>query len=331
MTQQDSRFNPMIENAFREGYRAFHSCIRFYGAFHVGFISFLCMQLLSFLLFFSYFSQSLAAACGLALFFLTLFSYFVLLFFFQAKKPEQFLTIRSRFSQTCQAILPFTKEDPEFLLSLSRSLDEFALFLSQKEIVFYSSNHSIKALNPLIQKFKIWLYWKNFHQMKELLFLQSSELLVLLVKQLPTDLGVHAALAEVYTKLCKLYVHPKKINQASSLPWISPDYLGIPMKEQFLFYSKKAIEECTILENLAPKDPWVLAHLAEIYRLQEKAEEEIRQCEQLLELTPDNTELLFQLGVLYFQEGHSAKGLKIYELLQKEPSNKASQLIQHYS
>jgi hypothetical protein len=47
------------------------------------------------LIFFPYFSQSLAAACALALFFLTLFSYCVLLFFFQAKKEEQFLRIRT--------------------------------------------------------------------------------------------------------------------------------------------------------------------------------------------------------------------------------------------
>jgi len=103
------------------------------------------------------------------------------------------------------------------------------------------------------------------------------------------------------------------------------------MKQQFLLYSNKAIEEFKVLEDLSCRDPWVLAQLAEIYRLQEKAEEEIYQCEELLRLTPDNIELLFKLGVLYFQEGYSAKGLRIYELLQKDPSDKAIKLIQYYN
>ncbi len=331
MTNQDPRFPPALELAMQDGYEKFKSCIRFYGLFHVSFISFLCLQLLAFLLFFSYFSQSLTAACGLAFFFLTLFSYFVLLFFFQAKKPEQLLTIQSQFYNTCQSLIPFPSESSQSLLTLSGALEEFTLFLSEKEPIFYSSPLAIKALCPLVQKFKIWLHWKNFHQMKELLFLQSIEILISLIKQLPTNIEVHAGLAEAYSKLSRIYVHPKKINASHLTPWISPEYLSSSMNLQFLLYSNKAIEEFKILENLSCKDPWILAQLAEIYRLQEKAEEEIYQCEELLKLTPDNIELLFQLGVLYFQEGYSAKGLKIYELLQKSTSDRANKLIQHYN
>ena len=330
MTTEENRFHFALEAAFQEGYDAFKSCIRFYGLFHVSFISFLGLQLLSFLLFFSYFSKSLTAACGLALFFLTLFSYFVLLFFFQAKKPQQLLTIRSRFCETCQSLLAIPKEDPESLLTVSRALEEFAFFLGKKEPSFYASSFTIKALVPLALKFTIWLHWKNFHQMKELFLTQSIETIISLIKRAPTNLELHAALAESYTKLSKLYIHPQKI-QEDTLPWISPEYSSSFMNEQFLLYSGKAIEEFKILEDLAPKDPWVLVHLAEIYRLQEKAEEEIRHCEELLKLTPDNGDLLFQLGVLYFREGYSAKGLKMYELLQNDSSEKAGKLIQHYN
>jgi tetratricopeptide (TPR) repeat protein len=331
MTTEENRFHSALENAFQEGYNSFKSCIRFYGLFHVSFISFSCMQLLSFLLFFSYFSKSLMAAFGLALFFLTLFSYFVLLFFFQAKKPQQLLTIRARFCETSQSLLHLSKEDPQALLTVSRALEEFALFLSKKEPSFYASSFTLKAFLPLALKFKIWLHWKDFLQMKQLFFQQSIEIIISLIKKAPTDLELHACLAESYTKLCKLYVHPQKMQMESVLPWISPEYSSSFMHEPFLLYSGKAIEEFKILEDLAPKDPWVLAHLAEIYRLQERAEEEIRHCEELLKLTPDNGELLFQLGVLYFKEGYSAKGLKMYELLQNDSSEKAGKLIQYYN
>jgi tetratricopeptide (TPR) repeat protein len=331
MQNQDHRVPSQLEAALHGGYESFKSCIRFYGLFHISFISFLCMQLLAFLLFFSYFSQSLTAACGLALFFLTLFSYFVLLFFFQAKKPEQLIGIRDRFCSTCKSRLPSLEKNSKSNLTISGALEDFALFLHQKELYFYTPPLKIKALAPLAQKFKIWLHWKNFHQMKEILFLESIEILISLVKQFPTDVDVHASLAGAYTKLCKIYLHPAKIDPSFHLPWTSPEYLTPSMKQQFLLYSDKAIEEFQILEDLSCKDPWIVAQLAEIYRLQEKTEEEISQCEELLRLTPDNVELLFQLGVLYFQEGYSAKGLRIYELLQKDPSDKANKLIQHYS
>lgn len=331
MEHQNSRSYSNLEKPFQEAFDAFKSCICFYGIFHVSFISFLCAQLLVFLLFFSYFSQSLAAACGLALFFLTLFCYFVLLFFFQAKKPEQLQNIRARFLESCQAHIPLSDADPSSLLCLSEALDEFAHYLGQRELLFYASNFPIKALIPISEKFKIWLYWKSFHQMKEIFLAKSIEIAIALVKKLPTNIEIHASLAESYTKLCKLYVLPQKIDPSFSLPWISPEYTSPFMKDQFLFYSNKAIEEFKILEDLSSKDPWVLAHLAEIYRLQEKAEDEILQCEELLKLTPHNVELLFKLGILYFKEGYAAKGLRIYEVLQKDTSDKAQKLIEYYS
>lgn len=256
------------------------------------------------------------AACGLALFFLTLFSYFVLLFFFQAKKPQQFSSLQNQ-------LLSFLAQDDAF--SRSQILEEFTHFLASEEPVFYKSSIPIPALAPILQKFNIWMHWKHFHQMKELLLEQSIQELNSLVKKTPTNLEVHGKLAETYTKLCKLYLPPK------NLSWVSPEYVGPHLKGMFQIYSQKAVEEFKILEDLSSQDPWALAGLAEIYRLQEKAEEEISQCEKLLELTPDNSDLLLQLGILYFQKGHASKGLKIYELLQRDSSTKAEQLIQYYS
>lgn len=329
MTYEDSRLQDVFEKAFEEGAKSFLSCTRFYSFFHIGFITFLCLQLLAFLLFFSYFSQSLIAACGLALFFLTVFSYLVLLFFFQAKKPQQLLAICSRFEEICSIAFPFPKEQPDFLLSRAHAFQEFAFFLTEQELDFYDPLIPIASLRPLIQKFTIWVHWKNFHQMKELLLEKTVRSLIAAVKVLPTDEEIHATLAVGYINLCKLYVHPKKLH--SSLPWISPEYSSSSMKDSFSFYAQKAIEECKILQDLQPKNPWVLAHLAEIYHLQEKTQEEIHSCEELLSLTPNNTDLLFQLGVLYFQEGQPGKGLQIYKQLQEDCVDKAQRLIEYYA
>jgi tetratricopeptide (TPR) repeat protein len=316
------------ESTFFTSYQKFQSCIRFYGYFHIAFISFLCLQLLCFLLFFSYFSQSLVAAFSIALFFLTIFSYFVLLFFFQAKKPEQLLLIRSEFIDACEKQTAFSANSPEYLLTLSSALEEFSTFLGGQSFSFYTTSLSSKALAPLIEKFNIWLHWKNFHSMQEMLLLESAKRLISLIKQAPMDLEAHGNLAEIYMQLSKLYVHPKKLDL--SFLWISPDYFSSEMQEKFLFYSKKAIEEFKILESCSSSDAWIYAHLAEIYRLQERPEEEILQCEKLLEISAQNIEVLFRLGVLYFQQGMNAKALKLYETLLQESPEKAAALIEHY-
>lgn len=318
------------ELAFEEGYQKFKSCIYFYGYFHIGFISFLSLQLLSFLLFFSYFSQSLVAACALAVFFLTLFSYFVLLFFFQAKKPEQMLSIRSNFFKACESHLSHYKDSSTALFMLCTDLHEFVSFLNTKESFFYTSPIPFQTIKPLAEKFKVWLYWKNFHELKELFFLLSIKQLVELVKQAPTDLEVHGNLAKTYLDLSKLYVHPEKSDSSALKVWISPEYTSIQMKEKFLFYSKKALEEFKILEEFSPNNPWVYAHLAEIYRLQGNLPLEIETYEKLLEASPANEEVLFRLGVLYFQLAYNAKGLKTYETLLQESPEKAKELIEHY-
>ena len=154
--------------------------------------------------------------------------------------------------------------------------------------------------------------------------------MVEIVKEAPTDLEIHGNLAKTYTDLSKLYVHPKNSESFSTKLWISPEYSSEQMQEKFLFYSKKAIEEFKILEEYSPKNPWVYAHLAEIYRLQEKPDLEMKEYEKLLEVSPENLEALFRLGVLYFQLGYNAKGLKSYEALLNESPQKAKELIEHY-
>jgi len=47
-------------------------------------------------------------------------------------------------------------------------------------------------------------------------------------------------------------------------------------------------------------------------------------------LLPDDDEILYKLGTLYFQEGENAKGLAIYESLLERDLGKAQALVQHY-
>jgi tetratricopeptide (TPR) repeat protein len=325
-----SQFEQKIQILAQQFFEKFKKHTRFYALFHIGFISFASVQLISFLLFFSFLSRSAILAFGLALFFLTVFSYFVLLFFFQAKKPQQFFEIRQDFATHCRSLLPFQTGTHEYHLPMANALHYFTQCLSEEELSYYSSAGSIKALAPLLEKFNIWLHWKNFLIMKELLQLLRIEELVHLVKAEPLDLEAHAALASAYSSLSKLYLSPKKLDPNCSLLWISPEYDSDILQQKFLACTVRAIEECKILNEFAPQDPWVHAQLADLYHHQGDTENEMKQYETLLQIAPSDKEIQLRLGILYFKQGYHANGLKMYELLKKIKDKKAEELIQYY-
>ncbi|MBS0628383.1 MAG: tetratricopeptide repeat protein [Verrucomicrobia bacterium] len=310
-----------LESIFSSFILESKSCFRFYAYFHVLFISFLSIQLLSFLLFFSYFTKSMACASALALFFLTLFSYFVLLFFFQTKKPEQFLSIQNTFLQAYRSIHPHSTS-----LQIAQATLQAIDLLSQEEYRFYKIEPFLLALTSLVGKCKIRLYWKNFHAMKESFYSLGIEQIIDHIKKSPLDLEAHALLAEIYLEHSKLYLPPP----SSFLPWIPPEYFSPLFHQRFFACSTRAVEECLVLQEYEEKNTWLFTKLAEIYQLQENAEQEIQCREELRSFAENDPELLFRLGVLYFKQGHNTKGLKIYEELQKDFPKEASLLIEHY-
>jgi len=52
--------------------------------------------------------------------------------------------------------------------------------------------------------------------------------------------------------------------------------------------------------------------------------------ETLLKLRPDDPEIHYQLGRLYFKLGHMAQGLHLYNELHGRQDPKAKELIEHY-
>ena len=102
------------------------------------------------------------------------------------------------------------------------------------------------------------------------------------------------------------------------------------MRKKFEMALERALEEYHIIDEYEPKDPWVHAQRASLYKELEKAEEEQKEYEQILQMDPNNNEILLRLGKLYFRKGETAKGLKIYDQLQDLDLDKATELITEY-
>jgi len=304
----------------------FRQITRFYALFHMGYFVVGFAELLALLLFLPFFAKSSLLAFSLAAVFLTGFSYFVLRFYFQAKKPEQLAQLKQRFIEACKNALPPSLDLSTYHLSLTHAVYRLIGRLDSQERQYYQIPQQFQTLAPLLEKFSLWCHWKDVHQMKEMLHRYCIQQRIELVKAQPTDLEVHASLANSYIALYKEYLAKKAFPYA----FIAREYASDAMREKFQSIAKRAVEEFKIIDAYAPNDPWVYAQLAVIYHDLNLPEKETEAYETLLRIAPQDRELLFRCGLLYFQQGKTAQGLKVYEQLKKVKDPKADELIAYY-
>jgi tetratricopeptide (TPR) repeat protein len=323
-------FDAAVDDDVGQALTQFKEITRNYTLFHVCFASLGVLELFAFVLFFSFLTQSTMLAFSLAGILLTGFAYFVLLFYLQAKKPEQLLNVRRSFLDKSRRLLPFEPGMREYHLCSARALESLVNQLHEQANAHSSFFSSFKTLGPLIQKFTLWAHWKDLHQMQEALLHLVIRENIALIKTAPTDLEHHASLANAYWILAQHYQDPRIANPAADPLWVSPEYASLEMQEKFKRSALRAIEEYKILDTFAPNDPWVYAQMASIYHALGLPEEEIRQYETILNIHPDEKEILFRLGVLYFSQGRNAQALRLYEQLSLAKDSKAEELLSYY-
>jgi tetratricopeptide (TPR) repeat protein len=323
-------FQEKVERHAEAAALEFQKITRFYALFHVAFFTLGAVELLSFFLFFSFFAKSSLLAFALAAIFLTSFSYCVLLFYFQAKKPEQFFGLRQSFLDNCKEGLPFKEGKTEYHHAMTDVALKFAHRLDHLEATYYHLPKHFETLSPLMEKFSRWSHWKDVHKMKELLLFTSIEEQIQIVKSSPCDLQAHAGLANAYVALSEHYMDPRKKQPDISILWVSSAYDSQEMQDKFKMAADRAIEEFQILRDYAPADRWVHAQLATLYHHLGMRDKETAEYETLLAATPQDPDLLFHVGVLYFEQGFNGKGLRVYEQLTQMNHPKAQELISFY-
>ena len=302
-----------VESHCSLGLKKFKKVIRSYIFFHLFFMGLLLSEVITFSLSLTFLSKSTLIAFSLAGIILTAFTYLVMLFYFQAKKPEQFIELRNWFMLLCKKSLPNNLASSEYHLSLANSAYQFAHHLIKQEESLYTFPPVSHSINTLMRKFSNICHQSDLHKMKEILFLVSITQHVQLIKETPTNLEAHASLANAYVALSKIYQGESKA-----------------MQEKFKTASSKAIQEFKILDHYSPNDPWVQAQLATCFHDLKMFKEEIQYYENILMLCPDDKQIMFRLGVLYFQQGFNAKGLRIYEQLKDMGFSRIDELIDFY-
>lgn len=295
--------------------------------FNLFFILLISIECLLFLAFFTFLIKSAVLAINLGVIFATGFTYFILRLHRQAQKPEKILEICHSFEEEFNRHSEYELGYIEYHIALANGYARMANALHGKEYRYYTAPKILGFLNSKIAKFSHWLHWYDVHKMKEALLLRSVNEYIKLIKIEPANLEFHAALANAYVMLSGLYQVPTEDDDG--LWSLGAEMVNI-LQTKFTHASEKAIEEFKILNEYSPNDPWVHQQLAYSYHDLQMPQKEIVEYENLLSLLPDDDEILYKLGTLYFQEGENAKGLSIYESLRERDLSKAQALVQHY-
>lgn len=324
------RYLQQVSQLWAPTLRRFNRFITFYTFFNFIFLLIGAGEIALFISFFALLSLSTVLGFTLAIFVLTLFSYFVLRLYFQAKKPDYLRDLCENYLDQCKKILQYKEGIPEHHIALANAAQKFAAILQEKEYSYYPPPFFLKSLIPTMEKFSCFCHWRDVHKMRELLLHRTAEEHIKVVKCEPTHLEVHAALANAYVMLSALYADPRKSEGYDEERWIPPERCSKEMMRYFRATAERAIEEFKILGTYAPDDPWVHLQLAYSYHDLQMPEEEIREYEIVLKLRPEDKDTLFKLGMLYFQQGKNARGLQVYEILKRTNYEKAESLIKFY-
>lgn len=308
----------------------FDSIVRRYTAFNLFFLSLCITEVVLLTSFFVFLVESLILAFSLAIVFFTFFAYFTLRIYFQTKKPEQFEAVKMRYLNLCKSVMQYQEGSTEHFTALANACSKFANKLHAREYNYYSPPSWLRVLAPIIERLSGWLYWEDVHLMKEIMLGETVRENLKFVKCSPTSLEAHAALANAYVMLSGLYIDPRKLEGYDKEVWIPKNKYDVKFDDKFRFIAERAIEEFKILSEYAPDDPWVHSQLAYSYHDLQMPIEEIKEYETIQKLIPSDKDNMYKLGMLYFQQGMNAKGLRVYEDLKNADYAHADSLINHY-
>lgn len=315
----DSLFLQHLPQMYKNILENFRKIVQSFILFHVVFIVLIAVELMIVL---PLSVQSMATfALALGAIFLSAFSYVVLCFYFYTRKPERLFDLKETFLQSCRRHLSIPSGELQHHLSISAALMKLAAYLEDFEKSFYKLPSFLQPIEPFLATISSYFYWKDVFKLKQFLLDAAIEEHLMQIRITPTDLEVHASLATTYVAQSKLFRNIAALNHRKSQAMF---------EASFRASARLAMEEFRILNHYAPNDPWVHEQLATGYHELDMPEEELREMEFLFTLRPQDREILFRLGELYFQQKMNAKGLQIYEELKQSNFKKAESLIASY-
>lgn len=315
MKQTSDSFSPLIVPFKNKVQKTF---------FVKGAILFLICFMILLALFGLIFTIDAVVAISLASIMLLVFLFYVTRLYLKESLFQSALDIKNKVEEKARNESLEGSERAELFSRLALSIHFLPVSLIQNSII-------PKFLEAFSNRLLTFIAWTPLHMLGEVFFLAAIDEHIQQIKKEPTNLPLHAGLANCYVMLSHHYLEP--IKAKPFLPWPGI-FLATSTRETLELKaemsSKNALEELTILQAFAPDELWVHDQLAISYKELKMPEKEIEEYEVILRLCPDDHQASLRLGILYFSQGKNAKGLEIYERLRQMQPLLAEELIEHY-
>jgi tetratricopeptide (TPR) repeat protein len=324
-----------IKKVIQPLFTKFDRLLKFYVKFNLFFLILAIVEIITLIVSFRFLAESAWLAFSFGFIFLTFFSYFILRLYFQTQKPIQFKELKEDYEKNCKLMFRYEDGNLDKHVTVANAYCKLANSLHKKESLVFKLPSFLalraKTLNTHVEKFSTWWFFLDVHQMKELLLAGAVDEHIKVVKCEPTSQAAHAALANAYVMLSGLYASFERLDVQQGEKTVAKTATAIEMEQKFRLTAERAIEEFKIICDYAPDDAWVHKQLAFSYHDLQMPIEEIKEYEIVLKINPDDKDTLYKLGVLYFQQGFNAKGLRLYEELKMYNQKKADELIKFYA
>lgn len=294
-------------------------------------VSLMAVELMIFLYFFLFSWETLIPAFCLACFFLTLFSFIVFRLHTLSKKSEFLEELTKWFLCSVDTLLQAEESKKEDRLhKQALAATQLAYYLRNVEYRLLSELFSFLSNSLFIQRLSCFFFWKDVFLFRENLLQTAVVSHIKLVRINPLSTDTHTALADAYVALSGLYADPRKYPDFNASCWIPEGRYDQSIQEKFRLTAQRAVEEFKILNEYNPKRAWVYMQLACSYHDLQMPLEEIQAFEMALQLKPNDTDIMMQLGERYFRQGLNTKGLRIYTQLKALNIQKAESIIKYY-
>ena len=294
----------------------------FHLLFHISCILLLSLQILMFVGLLVYQPKSPYVAGLLFSCILTLFSYLILLFYYQAKKPQDFQDLRRYFIQACRKEIEEQRPNQEEHLFLAKAAESLTGKLAKNQF-YFSQNSSLSSFIRLLS-------FKDVEKMQELLMYAAIQELIEKIKLDPLDAETHLSLTKSYLAMYRLYQSP--LEEPLSRFWIVQRIIQTEKRQKRVDASLLlAMEELKIGLSNKVDDSWALLELANCYEALNLKENELETLKKLQLLHNVDDSLLLRIGKIYFTLGKIAEGLEIFSTLKNRNVHLSFELIDSYN
>lgn len=304
----------------------FDSVTKRYMLFHLFSTLMLSVTLFSSLFFFVRLWEAWILAAGAGGLMLLLFLYFTIRLYMRLQRPLLYKNIQERYVEACQQGMDTDEPSPRDLTQVAQNCYQFASELEGREYSYYPLPSIFSRLHPYQEMWSLWWHAEDVLMMRELLHLAAIEEHLHWVRQEPTRMEAHTALANRYVTLSRLYAGALERHEGSALS----KTLREEYTQKFRIATEQAMQEFHVLNRYTPDDPWIHMQLAYSYKDLQMPEEEMKEHVKVLKLRPDDRNTLLRLATLCFQQKQTARGLQFYQQLRLLGEPRAESLLTLY-